>query len=141
MIKNKSLLVPLLFVAGLVVVTACGDDAPAPNNGVNDVRKACEIRTGWSKLSAQECIDCLSIAPTPKCDCPAFQQEFAAKCADQGAALGNERNCDLVGECVGKCAKTDCGCIDACYDDRAACRPKAAALDGCTTDVCDKYCR
>jgi hypothetical protein len=130
-----------LLVSGLVVVVACGADGPPPNNGVNDVKAACEIRAQWTKRSDNECVNCLSIARTPKCDCPAFQQEYAAKCADQGAAFGNERNCDLVGECTSKCALTDCGCIDACYNDRAACRPKAAAVDGCTTDVCDKYCR
>lgn len=130
-----------LLSGSIAVVVACGNDEPAPNNGVNDVKAACEIRTQWSKRSSQECIDCLSISRAPKCDCPEFQQEFAAKCADQGAAFGNERNCDLVGECTGKCALTDCACLDACYADRAACRPKAAAVDGCTTDVCDKYCR
>lgn len=132
----------LAFVGLTVVVaSACGDDAPAPNNGVNDVKAACEIRAQWTKRTDSECVNCLSIARTPKCECPDFQQDYAAKCADQGAAFGNERNCDLVADCTSKCALTDCACVDACYADRAACRPKAAAVDGCTTDVCDAYCR
>jgi hypothetical protein len=131
-----------LFAFVLALVAACkSDDEPEPNNGVNDVKAACEIRIGWARASEQECTDCLSTSRGPSCGCPAFPQEFVGKCADQGAAFGNERNCDLVGECIGKCAKTDCGCIDACYNDRPACRPKAAALDGCVADVCDKYCR
>ncbi len=130
----SSVVVALLIACG-------GDDEPAPNNGVNDVKKACEIRATWTKRKTQECIDCTSIAKTPKCDCPAFQQDFAAKCEVQGRAYGDERNCDFVGDCVGKCNETDCACIDACYAGRDACRPKAAALDGCIADVCDRYCR
>lgn len=138
--KKSVVLASFSFV--LLVVAACGgDDPPPPNNGVNDVKMACEIRTAWSKTAQQECIDCLAISKTPKCDCPLFQQDFAAKCADQGTAIGNERACDFVGDCTSKCAAGDCACVDACYNDRAACRPKAAALDGCQADVCDKYCR
>jgi hypothetical protein len=126
----------------LVWVAACGgDDKPAPNNGVNDVKAACEIRTQWQKRADQACVDCLSISTGPACGCPAFPQEYTGKCSDQSAAVGNEHDCDFVGGCTSKCDPKDCGCIDACYNDRPACRPKAAALDGCTTDVCDKYCR
>ena len=138
MIKNVLF---LCVVSGLVVVAACKEDEPEPRNGVNSVRLACDIRTAWARSDDQECIDCLSISRAPKCGCPEFSQEYAGACGDQGTAFGNERNCDLVGECTGKCPKTDCACLDACYNDRPACRPRAAALDGCTTDVCDKYCR
>jgi len=131
----------VLVLVGLAAPACGGDDKPAPNNGVNDVKAACEIRAQWQRTKENDCINCLSISKTPKCDCPAFQQDFAAKCADQGTELGNERNCDFVGDCTGKCAPGDCGCVDACYNDRPACRPKAAALDGCQADVCDRYCR
>lgn len=126
----------------LFVVAACGgDDAPPPNNGVNSVRLACEIRTQWQKASEQACIDCLSNSRSPDCGCPEFPEEYVGKCADQGRAFGDERACDFIGGCTSKCAPGDCTCVDGCYNDRPACRPRAAALDGCTTDVCDKYCR
>ncbi len=132
----------VLFSALVVALLACGGgDAVAPNNGVDDVKKACEIRATWAKRTTQECIDCLSIAKAPKCDCPAFQQDFAGKCEVQGRAYGDERNCDFVGDCIGKCQPNDCACVDACYAGRDACRPKAAGLDGCLADVCDHYCR
>lgn len=134
----------LVLLSSVVValLLACGgDDEPASSNGVDDLKVACELRTGWTRTKTQDCIDCRSIAKTPKCDCPAFQQDFAGKCADQGRAYGDERDCDFVGDCVGKCAENDCACVDACYASRAACKPKADALDGCITDVCDAYCR
>lgn len=126
----------------VLVLAACGgDDPPPPNNGVNDIEKACEIRATWTKSKEQACIDCIALSKGPVCECPAFQQEFIGKCVDQGTAVGNERNCDFVGDCTSKCAAGDCACVDACYNDRAACRPKVAALDGCQADVCDKHCR
>lgn len=131
----------ILSVLAVVVVAACGEDGPAPNNGVNDVKLACEIRTQWTKRTDQACIDCLSVSKAPKCDCPAFQQDYAAKCNEQSAAVGGEQTCDFVGDCTSKCPAGDCACVDACYNERAACKPKAAALDGCTTETCDKYCR
>jgi hypothetical protein len=142
MTNKQQIVFIVMGVMGIVVVAACGgNDSPPPNNGVDDVKQACEIRTQWTKLDDQTCIDCLSVSKAPQCGCPAFQQEYVAKCNAQSNDVGAEHTCDFVGDCTGKCARNDCACVDACYNDRPNCRPKAAALDGCTTDVCDKYCR
>ena len=130
-----------LLTVGVVVLVACkNDDPPPPNNGVDDVYQACLIRNGWSKPDDTECQRCLAVSRAPRCGCPEFSEEYVGKCSDQGTAFGNERECDFTGDCVTKCGK-DCGCMNNCYAGRDACRPKAAAVDGCTTDVCDKYCR
>ena len=123
------------------VLAACGPDDPPPNNGVNDVKKACEIRTAWQKRGTTACTDCLSISTAPKCDCPLFQQEFAAKCSEQARARTDEPTCEGTPTCVGDCDRTDCACIDACFVGKERCREVTSAVDGCTTDVCDAYCR
>jgi hypothetical protein len=138
--QNKSL-VSLVSLLVLGVVAACGPDDPPPNNGVNDVEKACEIRIGWANRGTVACTDCLSISQAPKCDCPDFQQEFAAKCHEQARARTNEPTCDGVPKCVGDCDPTDCACTEACFAGKERCREVSSAAEGCTTDVCDAYCR
>lgn len=138
---NRSVILSCASVVLLAIAACGGDDAPPPNNGVNSVKLACEIRAQWQKTNEQACIDCLAISRGPDCGCPAFPQEYVGKCADQGRAVGDERACDFVGGCTSNCPSGDCLCVEACYKDRDACKPKADALDGCTTDVCDKYCR
>lgn len=138
---QKKLSLSLSFSVLVAVVAACGGPSSPPQNGVNDVKKACEIRLGWTNRSAVACTDCLSISQAPKCDCPAFQQEYAAKCSEQARSRSDEPSCDGTPGCVGNCQPDDCACIDACFAGRERCRELTSAADGCTTDVCDAYCR
>jgi hypothetical protein len=139
----------LVAVGNLVVASAilggsagCSPkDSAAPNNGVDDVRKACEARATWKNKTATKCINCIAAAPSPKCACEEFVG-FSGLCQDQGAAWRAEANCtDAVNQCPYKCADTDCACIEACYAQADACKRAAAAKDGCVADVCAQYCQ
>ena len=122
---------------------ACSSDAPAMaatnSNGVNDVAAACGIRATWTHALSDPCTLCRGLATTPYCSC--FGNDESAKCEVQQNAKTAEKSCaDAVNVCVGDCHE-NCGCIDACYEKAPACRVKAAAVDGCVVDVCDKACR
>ena len=43
--------------------------------------------------------------------------------------------------CAAKCARSDCGCIAACYAGADRCRELAGARDGCAVRSCDALCR
>jgi hypothetical protein len=135
----KHLLSSLLLVC---IGVACSTPfEPAVNNGVNDVVKACELRKAWTKRESVACTDCLAISSAPACDCPAYQQDFAAVCYEQSRARASEPQCEGVPGCVAACDRADCACIDACFAGKDRCRELTSAADGCTTDVCDAYCR
>jgi hypothetical protein len=123
----------------LAALSACAS-TPPQNNGVNDVRKACELRAGWTNTSADKCGTCQAAAQRPACGCEGFKG-FDGVCADQGAAFRAEPSCtDDVINCVARCVQTDCACVEGCYANAPACKRVAAARDGCVTDLCAKYC-
>ena len=136
---SSSLAVALVItIAGLV---ACSPSESATNNGVNDVRAACEIRTTWKSGAADKCKNCLASAAQAACDCELFK-EFGGKCHPQNVARQSEADCsDPVLSCVYKCASTDCACLEGCYATAAKCRAAASAVDGCVADVCAPYCQ
>jgi hypothetical protein len=130
-----------LVVSGFVIALgACSSSAQsdAPVVGVNDVAKACALRTHWTNATAQTCTDCKSFASTQKCACSDL--DYAGKCSDQAAAVTNEPSCAGTDECVRACAATDCTCIERCYEGKA-CRSVAGARDGCLAEICDTRCR
>ncbi|MBS2014481.1 MAG: hypothetical protein JST00_16465 [Deltaproteobacteria bacterium] len=136
-----SLRTTLSFGAAALVVAAaaCGGDDAANGNGVNDVKKACEIRVGWKNLDSSRCLECIGAAPAPPCECEAIK-EFAGRCESQGAARAREPACTLkIEQCVNDCKK-DCACIDVCYQESAACRAVSAARDGCVAEQCAAAC-
>ena len=143
--SSASVLVSALFAA--LLATACSSSSetptgPAPNgNGVNDVKGSCELRAAWQNRSARTCTDCVAAAASPSCDCEEFKQ-FGGTCAAQADAQRAEPACTAdVAKCVTACPQTDCACVDGCYAQAAACKPKAAAREGCVTEVCSPYCK
>jgi hypothetical protein len=136
----SSFLASVLLVA-TTLVACSSDDAPAARNGVNDVRKACEIRTTWTKPTSSECIACQAAAQTAACDCVEFK-EWGGLCQSQEDARRAEPTCtDDLRVCTTVCAKTDCGCVEACYAKAEQCKKIIAARDGCVADVCTKPCQ
>lgn len=132
----------VFFLLVLALVAACErfDETPE-DNGVDDVKKACEIRATWTRRGITSCDDCIAVSQAPTCGCPAFQQPYIARCVDQSHARVAEPSCDGTLDCVGKCNPNDCDCVDRCYAGKDLCREVASALDGCVADVCDAYCR
>lgn len=127
----------VVAVVSLVGVVAAACDGE--NNGVDDVKGACEIRVTWKRLNTESCVTCISAAPSVSCECPEFK-DFAGKCEPQGAARRNEPSCTVaIDECVNNC-KTDCACVDACYARDPGCRRVTSARDGCVAEVCAPYC-
>lgn len=124
--------------AFVVLAVACGGD-DGNSNGVNDVKKACEIRVAWKNLDTSRCSECIGAASAPPCECEAIK-EFAGRCEKQGSARAKEVGCSLkIEQCVLDCKK-DCNCVDACYNENAACRAVTAARDGCVADQCAGAC-
>lgn len=124
----------------MVAVVACSgdDDEPKTGNGVNDVRAACDIRAQWNR-AAQDCSLCEAAVVSPRCECVELR-DFSAACENQAAA--RKTACAAsVDECVFKCQREDCACIDACYVDAASCKAASAARDGCIAEACSPYCR
>lgn len=137
-------LVSFASSAGLaLVLAACSSsnatNATASTNGVNDVRKACDIRATWLHASSGACSDCYSYATTPRCDCTDLP--YAGSCSAQERTKLDEPSCAGVDACVRVCATTECACTDACYAGKDACRTAAAAVDGCVASICDEHCR
>jgi hypothetical protein len=128
---------PLAGVS-LVLAVACSSNPPA-NNGVNDVRKACDIRRGWLRKDGSQCINCQVSAPALPCPC-SETDPVLSKCHDQQKAVNAEPQCAGIDRCVGDC-KDECACIDRCYAGREACYRVASAMDGCVADLCDSRCR
>ncbi|HEY8079907.1 MAG TPA: hypothetical protein VIF62_37505 [Labilithrix sp.] len=130
------------FVAAAIAVacsSSSGDTRVASTNGVNDVLEACQIRLAWTNASTSACTNCLGLAIAPACDCDR-DKSYDAVCNGQQSAKAAEPTCMDADACVSTC-KTDCNCIDHCYDGKDACRPKAAALAGCLADICDPQCK
>jgi hypothetical protein len=124
---------------GLLVIACKKEDEEPTNNGVNDVRKACEIRAAWINPSAEKCGLCLAAAPRPACGCESFVG-FDGACEKQGELRKNEPSCtEAVDRCAIDC-KTDCPCVEACYANAAECKRRSAMRDGCVAEVCSKYC-
>lgn len=139
MLSSRSVAVSALsalFVA--LAVTACTTDEP--NNGVNDVKAACEIRATWKRVETEDCRNCMTAAPLVSCECESFKA-FAGLCQEQGDARIREPSCnDAVEQCVTTCRKSDCACVEGCYARAEACKKASAARDGCVADVCAQYC-
>lgn len=131
-----------LSLTGLTLLAACATDSePGRNNGVNDVRKACEIRAKWTKAGSEKCINCLAAAPEPACDCEAFK-EFGGLCELEEADRHAEPGCtSALDDCTRTCVKTDCGCVEGCYAQAARCKALSGGRDGCVADVCAQYCQ
>ncbi len=108
-------------------------------DGVNDVSKACVIRTGWMASSTTACSRCTGLSTSSRCPCASY--DFEGACATQESAVAKEPGCVNAHSCEASCKQGDCACADACYAGKDACRPKAAALDGCLAEVCDSYCK
>lgn len=135
-----SLSLPVFFAfAGLVACSDDGEDATAtPIVGVNDIAKACAIRVTWPLAGETgKCQTCKGYSTTPKCDCGNY--DYAGKCEQQQKAVREDTSCDGVDQCISAC-KSDCGCVERCYEGRA-CKAKAAARDGCVAEVCEKECQ
>jgi len=144
-------------VGCIVVACASGDDSGAgepaaqrPSNArvlalseikVKDLVEACVLRTQWSRGASDRCLECLAAAPNPSCDCSRFR-EFAGACAVHEDARRSEGSCtDAVDTCARTCGKTDCGCLERCYELAPRCRVVAGVRDGCVAQVCAEACR
>lgn len=137
----KSLLLPaasVLASASALLLGGCGDSNAG--NGVNDVKAACEAQQQWTRKSDQSCITCrVSAISSPDCDCT--RDEYRGLCHEQTAAKADEPDCSVdIESCIVSC-KDDCGCVDACFESRTACKQRVAALEGCLTDVCNDTCK
>ncbi|MFO0680348.1 MAG: hypothetical protein U0169_27740 [Polyangiaceae bacterium] len=134
------------LVVAALATTACsnspsgaavdaGFDSPV---GVNDVKKACEIRTAWSGKGDEDCLDCQSYTLTPLCPC--IHDPDLGKCADFGQDRAKEADCTTpLSDCIVGC-DGDCTCLDGCYAGHETCRAKSAARDGCVAEVCGTRC-
>lgn len=131
-----------LSSVALIALAACAIDAESKRgNGVDDVRKACEIRTTWTRSTTETCINCLAAAPLPACDCEQFK-EFGALCELQQAERHADPGCtEALDDCTRNCPKADCGCLEGCYASSASCKRLAGALDGCVAAACAQYCQ
>ena len=134
-----NVLVAVIFAS---VLAGCPQDkADPPNNGVDDVKQACEIRAAWTKYTDRVCINCMSAAPSAACDCPDFKA-FGGKCQAQNDTRRAQPQCtDAIANCARACPRTDCACVDACYANAPDCKTAEAAVDGCVADVCAQYCQ
>lgn len=121
-----------------VVLAACGDDEPT-NNGVNDVKKACELKTTWKRARDLKCINCVSAAPNAKCDCEEIK-EFSGACSEQGDLFKSACPQNVI-DCALHCPVNDCACVENCYNANGDCKKRAAMRDGCVVDRCDEYCQ
>lgn len=131
------------LVAVVAMLAACSADEESTgttSNGVNDVRVACELRSGWSRRITVTCVDCMALASAPWCEC-SNNKEFSGRCNPQRTAKTDEPECEGVDACVFACTAEDCDCVERCYDGKDVCRTRAAALDGCLAETCADECR
>lgn len=136
--RHQRRLATLVLVCSPVVLGACGKD-DVENNGVNDVRKACEIRAAWKNPSAEKCGLCQAAAPRPPCGCESFAG-FDGVCAAQGDARRAEPSCtEALDRCEIACG-SNCGCVESCYATAQECKRVSAARDGCIAETCASYC-
>jgi len=136
---SRALFLPLL---GLMALVACAKDSePERNDGVNDVRLACQVRATWTNAGSEKCINCMAAAPLPACECPSFE-EFGALCEIQEVERHADPGCtSALDDCTRICAKSDCGCLEGCYSQAARCKQLAGARDGCVAAACAQYCQ
>ncbi|WP_394822836.1 hypothetical protein [Pendulispora albinea] len=131
------------WVAVLALLAAgcssSSENTGTTTNGVNDLNKACAIRTAWTNALSPTCNECIAFAKVPRCECQ--DEEYAGRCSAQQSAKNREPTCDGVDGCVNQCKNGDCACVDTCYAGKDACRPLGAATDGCLAEICDTYCR
>ena len=128
-----------LLAGTVAIVVACGGSAATstPDNGVDDVLAACQIRAGWTHLSSNECQTCVGSVGLPPCSCDPNR----GRCEMQEQAKEQQPDCvPSIGPCVLNCG-VDCSCVDACYAGHSACYKLASAFDGCMTDVCSATCK
>jgi hypothetical protein len=122
-------------------LSAGGDGGPQAvnaGNGVDDVKAACTIRTGWTRSGSAVCRDCILYSPVAPCSCSSDPN--LGKCETQSVAKEHEPDCtSAIAVCVTDCL-SDCSCVDACYAGHDACRTVEAALDGCLVAACDSLC-
>lgn len=129
----------VVALGGLASFAACSSETSSAPVGVNDVRKACELRSAWVRPPVSRCTDCVSLSKLERCECASH--DYEGKCHELQKAKSSEASCSDVDGCVIACDATDCGCVDACYAGKDACRTRAASLDGCVTEVCESACR
>ncbi len=142
-----SLLVALTPLAVAITVGGCSSSSSGGpssggiigTDGVNDVNKACVIRTGWTQSNSAACSRCTGLSTSGRCPCS--DKDYEGACAAQEQGIANEPGCVNAHSCETSCKLGDCACADACYAGKDACRPKAAALDGCLAEICDSYCK
>jgi hypothetical protein len=142
-IRSLRFFVLALSICALVgACSSCNkkEEAPPQQNGVNDVKKSCEVRATWQNRTERKCTDCIASAPSPPCNCEQFK-EFAGMCAAQGEARRVEPTCTVpLDDCTHKCKDKDCACIDGCYAQADACKRATAAREGCVTEICGRFC-
>jgi len=128
----------------LVLIAACGgsDDSTTPKtgNGVNDLVQACQIRTTWIRGNGNDCSLCETGAIGAHCDCEALKA-FSGACLDQEDA--RKGVCpQSVDDCVDKCDRTNCTCVEGCYAGvDPACKKATDARDGCIAATCTDHCK
>jgi len=131
---------PALLALSAVVAACGGDDTVFVTNGSNDLRKACDVRLGWKRNKEVKCLECLITAPLATCNCT-VSAPYVGKCAQQLELKRASPNCDdALERCVTSCGQNNCGCIDTCYSTRLECKSRAAALEGCVSEVCSAVC-
>src|SRR5262245_35656546 len=134
MIRRALAVVPL----AAVIVAACGEDLPKSGNGVNDVRKACEIRAGFNR-NGNDCGVCEAAVVAPRCDCSTLK-DVSAACSAQ--ADDRRPVCaEAIDTCVNKCKPSDCECVEGCYANDPQCKSASAARDGCIAETCASHCK
>lgn len=137
-VKSVSLVLPLISLA-VAACSSSGSSSSSTTNGVDDVKRACEVRATWKSAQTTACTDCISYATTPRCECTDL--DYAGKCSEQKKAVDAEPTCAGVESCVGACARSDCACADTCYAGKGACRSVASAANGCVAEICATHCQ
>ncbi len=77
------------FVLVVIAVASACDNGPLGANGVNDVKRSCEIRLGWTRAAESQCQTCIGAAAAPPCECEALKA-FAGQCEEQGTARAQD---------------------------------------------------
>jgi hypothetical protein len=144
--KSTALLFTLAGIVGVApLAAACSSSSgnPTPvivgDNGVNDVSKACVIRSGWTQVDSSACARCTGYASEPRCPCADIDYDGA--CASQQTAVTNIAGCTDARNCAGACMLTDCNCVANCYAGKDQCKTAAGGLDGCLAEICGDSCK
>jgi hypothetical protein len=136
---TRSSLAAFVLCASFSACASANGNAPEiAGNGVNDVKKACEITSTWTQERATECINCVVSVVRESCNCSSFKA-YAGKCLAQQKDV--QALCDeALLSCARDCKK-DCACAEACYATAPECKQAAAARDGCKESVCTSVCK